>query len=98
MSLTFGEFLIWIIVGGLCGSTIAMLATRNKQGFGRFRNLILGMAGSLVGGTFFNWTNLDLGLGELSISFEDLIAGFVGSIAVLLATWCIGRYRNRKKP
>ena len=49
MAITFGEFLVWIIVGGLSGSLLGMVATRTKEGYGRFWNLLLGMTGAVVG-------------------------------------------------
>ena len=93
---TVGEVLVWVIIGGLCGSFVGMLVTRSKHGFGHARNLLLGMAGSLVGGVLFNLLKIDLGLGDLSISFEDLIAGFAGSILVLVIAWAVNKYRTRK--
>jgi uncharacterized membrane protein YeaQ/YmgE (transglycosylase-associated protein family) len=71
-----------------------MLATRRKKGYGRFRNLLLGMGGALVGGVLFNDLGIDLGLGDLSISGEDLVAAFVGSALVLILVWLIRRYRG----
>jgi len=38
------------------------------------------MAGALIGGTTFELFNVDLGLGDLSLSFEDLISAFVGPL------------------
>ena len=96
MSATVGEIVVWIIVGGLSGSFVGMLATRKKKGFGHFWNLLLGMAGALVGGFIFNGLQIDLGLGDLSISFEDLIAAFSGSIVVLFLVWAVKRYRGKK--
>jgi uncharacterized membrane protein YeaQ/YmgE (transglycosylase-associated protein family) len=55
------------------------------------------MAGAFVGGMLFNGLGVDLGLGDLSISFEDLIAAFVGSAAVLLVVWLVRRYLGRKR-
>ena len=97
MSVTFGELLIWLIIGSLAGSFIGMLATRSKKGYGRCWNLLLGMAGAVVGGMSFNGLGVDLGLGDLSISFEDLIAAFAGSLAVLLVVWSVRRFLGRKR-
>ena len=97
MPATFGEILIWIIVGGLSGSFLGMLATRSKKGYGRLWNLLLGMAGALVGGVVFNSLGIDLGLGDLSISFEDLMAAFLGPAVVLVLAWFVNRYRGRRR-
>ena len=96
--MNFGEFLIWIIVGALTGSFLGMLVKRRKQGYGRFWNVLLGMAGAVVGGLVFNGLGIDLGLGELSISFEDLVAAFAGSIVVLVLVKLFQRYRVTRRP
>jgi len=95
MPVTIGEILIWLIIGGLTGSFVAMLATRRKEGFGRATNLGLGLAGALVGGAVFELLHIDLGLGELSVSFEDLLSAFIGSVVVLAIVWTLRRYRNK---
>lgn len=97
MTVTFGEILVWVIVGGLSGSFVGMIAKRSKKGFGRFKNLLLGMSGALVGGLFFHVLGIDLGLGELKITFEDLIAAFAGSAIVLSIVWAIKRFRQKRK-
>ena len=97
MTVTIGEILIWLIIGGLTGAFVGMLATRSKEGFGRITNLGLGLAGALVGGTVFELFNLDLGLGELSVSFEDLLSAFIGSVVVLAIVWTLRTYRNKKR-
>ena len=95
MSVTFGEVLIWLIVGGLMGSLVASITTRSKKGYGRVKNLLLGLAGALFGGLFFEALHVDLGLGDLSISFEDLIAAALGSVLLLVLLWGLRRIRAR---
>ncbi len=97
MHVTFGEILIWLIVGGLIGSFVGRLATRSKKGYGRVPNLFLGLVGAVVGGVVFEIFNIDLGLGDLSVSFEDLIAAFVGSVLVLATVWTVRRYRSKER-
>ncbi len=97
MHVTFGEILIWLIVGGLIGSLVGRLATRSKKGYERVPNLFLGLVGAVVGGVVFEIFNIDLGLGEMSISFEDLIAAFVGSVLVLAMVWTVRRYRSKER-
>ncbi len=97
MHVTFGEILIWLIVGGLIGSFVGRLATRSKKGYGRVPNLFLGLVGAVVGGVVFEIFNIDLGLGDMSISFEDLIAAFVGSVLVLAMVWTVRRYRSKER-
>ncbi len=97
MHVTFGEILIWLIVGSLIGSIVGRLSTRYKKSYGPVPNLILGLVGAVVGGVVFEIFNIDLGLGDLSVSFEDLIAAFVGSILVLATIWTVRRYRSKER-
>lgn len=79
----------WLIVGLLAGSVTGVLVTRKKPGFGLFRNLVIGLMGALIGGVLFRIFHIDLGLGSVAISLEDLVAAFVGSLVFLLALWLI---------
>lgn len=58
---------------------------------GWWTNLAIGMVGAVVGGFLFGLLNVDLGLGELKISFEDLISAVVGSLICVFAWWLISR-------
>lgn len=82
-----GEFIVWLIVGGLAGSLAGRVVTMTKEGFGRWVNLSIGMVGAFVGGFLFNIFNIDLGLGDLKVTFEDLIAAFVGSLLCIFLWW-----------
>ena len=44
------------------------------------------MVGAVVGGFIFGLLHIDLGLGEIKITFEDLISAFVGSLLCII-TW-----------
>jgi uncharacterized membrane protein YeaQ/YmgE (transglycosylase-associated protein family) len=89
--------IVWLIVGGLAGTLAGRLVTFSKEGLGRLTNLAVGMAGAVIGGGLFKVFNIDLGLGELKVTFEDLIAAFVGSLLCILAVWIIRKYRAKKK-
>lgn len=82
--MNFGEVIVWLIVGGLAGSLTGRLVTRKKEGLGRWTNLGVGLVGALVGGYLFQLFNIDLGLGEIKVTFEDLIAAVCGSLLFLL--------------
>lgn len=92
-----GKLIVWLIVGGLAGTTVGRLLTFKKQGFGRWTNLAVGLAGALLGGFLFNFFEIDLGLGQLKVTFEDLIAAIVGSLLLIFAGWGIRQVRNRPK-
>ena len=94
MPATVGEIILWLIVGGLVGSLVGRLAKQRREGYGPIANVSLGVAGAIVGGALFNLFNVDLGLGELKVTFEDIIAALFGSIVVLVIVWGV---RTKKK-
>jgi uncharacterized membrane protein YeaQ/YmgE (transglycosylase-associated protein family) len=53
------------------------------------------MVGALIGGSLFRLFKIDLGLGELAVSLEDLIAALVGSLIFLSVVWLVQRQRSR---
>lgn len=93
--MTIGKVIVWLIIGALAGTWAGRLATFSKEGLGRWTNLGLGMVGAVVGGFLFGLFGIDLGLGELKISFEDLIAAFAGSLLCLVAWWLIRTFGRR---
>jgi len=92
-----GKIIVWLIIGALAGTFTARLVTFKKEGFGRWINLAVGMLGAVVGGLLFGLFNIDLGLGELKVTFEDLLAAFVGSLLCVIAWWLIGKFLGSKK-
>jgi uncharacterized membrane protein YeaQ/YmgE (transglycosylase-associated protein family) len=78
-----GQIIVWIIVGGFAGTLAGRAVTLKKQGLGRWTNLLVGMAGAVIGGELFKLFRINFGLGELKVSFEDLIAAFLGSLIVI---------------
>ena len=96
MDITLGEIIVWLIVGGLAGSITGLIVKRTKEGFGRWRNLGIGLAGALLGGLVFDLLNIDLGLGELKVSFEDVVAALLGSLVFLLVVRLLRRRRTSK--
>ncbi|MBN1679514.1 MAG: GlsB/YeaQ/YmgE family stress response membrane protein [Anaerolineae bacterium] len=85
------QIIIWLIVGALAGSLVGMLITRDRKGFGLVRNLIVGLLGALIGGVIFDILDVDLGLGDLAITAEDLVAAFVGSLLLLVVVSFLGK-------
>jgi uncharacterized membrane protein YeaQ/YmgE (transglycosylase-associated protein family) len=93
-----GPILVWLIVGGFAGTLAGRLVTFKKEGLGRWTNLGVGLVGALIGVGLFKLFHIDLGLGEIKITFEDLIAAFVGSLLFIVVWWLISWYTGRKKP
>jgi uncharacterized membrane protein YeaQ/YmgE (transglycosylase-associated protein family) len=83
-----GPIVVWLIVGGLAGTLAGRLMTFRKEGLGRWTNLGVGLVGALLGGGIFKIFHIDLGLGlgDIKITFEDLIAAFLGSV-LFVAVW-----------
>ncbi|HUL89541.1 MAG TPA: GlsB/YeaQ/YmgE family stress response membrane protein [Pseudolabrys sp.] len=81
------QLIVWIVVGLIGGGLAGLLITWDRQGFGVFRNLGLGLAGALVGGLVFRVFGLLPGLDKIAISLRDIVAAVVGSLIVLVVLW-----------
>ncbi len=97
MQITFIQIIVWLIVGALAGSLVGTVIKRSREGFGLWTNLAVGLIGAAVGGFLFDLFGIDLGLGELSVSFEDLLAAFVGSLIFLAAVLIVKKQAEKKK-
>lgn len=84
MEFSISEIIVWLVVGALTGPVVGVLVKRSRDGFGRWRNLGIGLVGALIGGFLFKLLNIDLGLGSFAISLQDLIAAFLGALLFLL--------------
>ncbi len=49
MNITFGQILVWLIVGALAGSFTGMIVKGSKKGFGTYTNVGIGLVGALIG-------------------------------------------------
>jgi len=98
MSISIGEIIVWLIIGALAGTLAGRLITFTKRGFGFWVNTGVGMLGALVGGFLFRLFHIDLGLGEIKITFEDLISAFDGSLLCIIVWRLIRRNVGQKKP
>jgi uncharacterized membrane protein YeaQ/YmgE (transglycosylase-associated protein family) len=87
------QVIVWFIVGAIAGSLAGLVAKRSKKGYGHFANLGIGLVGALIGGFLFRILRIDLGLGSISVSLEDIIAAFVGAILFLIALWWFNKRR-----
>jgi len=98
MSVTLTDVLVWMVVGMLAGSLTGMVVKRTKKGFGHYVNLGIGLTGALIGGFLFDLFKIDLGLANVSVSLQDIVSAFVGSLLFLGALF-YGRswYRKNKE-
>ena len=90
MQITYIQIFVWLVIGALAGSLVGTVVKFRRHGFGRWTNLGVGLIGAAVGGFLFDLFQIDLGLGELAISFEDLVAAFVGSLIFLAGVRLLG--------
>ena len=97
MNLTIGQFVVWLVVGSLAGTLAGRLVTFKKEGLGRWTNIGVGMVGALIGGLIFKVFHINLGLGELKITFQDLVAAFLGSLLFVVIWWLVAKFRGKKK-
>ena len=87
----------WLIGGALAGSIVGLLVKRKKEGFGRFLNLLIGMAGGVIGGVIFEALNLRTPiLSAFQVSARDIAAAIPGSL-LLLAIIAVVRWLMRSK-
>lgn len=91
-----GQIIVWIIVGGFAGTLAGRAVTFKKEGLGRWANLLVGVIGAVIGGELFKLFRINLGLGELKVTFEDLIAAFLGSLLVILLWRTVTRFKAKK--
>lgn len=91
---TLAQLIVWIVIGLIGGGLASRLITWDREGFGAFRNLGLGLVGALIGGLLFRWLNLFPDLDKISVSLRDIFAAVAGSLLVLLAIWL---YRRNAK-
>ncbi len=96
-TMNIGQLIVWIVVGGFAGTLAGRAVTFKKEGLGRWTNFVIGMIGAVIGGELFRLFRINLGLGELKVTFEDLIAAFLGSLLVIFAWRIIARMRAKTK-
>lgn len=92
--MSIGKVFVWLIIGAFAGTLAGRLVTFSKQGYGFWANLGIGMMGAVVGGALFSLLRIDLGLGDLKVTGEDLVSAFAGSLL------CVGAWkliRNRRE-
>jgi uncharacterized membrane protein YeaQ/YmgE (transglycosylase-associated protein family) len=86
------QLIVWIVVGLIGGGLASRLITWDREGFGYFRNLGLGLIGALVGGFLFRLFRWLPNLDKISVSLRDIVAAVVGSLIVLTALWLWRRF------
>jgi uncharacterized membrane protein YeaQ/YmgE (transglycosylase-associated protein family) len=87
--MTINIVLGWLIIAALAGGLAGLLATRKKEGFGRFQNLLIGLVGTAIGlGTIYLLEKVGILKDKLikdgvTIYWQDLIAACIGALLFL---------------
>jgi uncharacterized membrane protein YeaQ/YmgE (transglycosylase-associated protein family) len=97
MKINADDLITWLIVGALAGSLAAMIVKWRREGFGRLLNLAIGLVGALIGGFVFKMFNINLGVvGAITVTSEDIVEAFIGSLIFLATLWIIQKLRAAK--
>jgi uncharacterized membrane protein YeaQ/YmgE (transglycosylase-associated protein family) len=97
MKINLDDVITWLIVGALAGSLAGMVVKRQRAGYGRVLNLAIGLVGALIGGFLFKVLHIDLGIvGAITVTSEEVVVSFIGSLIFLAIIWFIGKLRAAK--
>jgi uncharacterized membrane protein YeaQ/YmgE (transglycosylase-associated protein family) len=93
---TFGEIFTILSIGGLVGAVVGAIGAIRGKRFSPSRNLAIGIFGAIVGGILVDWIDIDVGLGDFSISYEQLVASYAGAFLLLLVIATVRKKRQRR--
>ena len=94
MSLSWATIVTWLIVGSLAGALTGLLLRGTRYGYGRWTSLGIGLVGALIGGAIFRVLGVELGLRQVSVNLQDVVAALLGSLLFLVALR-VWRWRRR---
>jgi uncharacterized membrane protein YeaQ/YmgE (transglycosylase-associated protein family) len=98
MEITIGNVIGWLVAGILAGSLTGVVVKRSRQGFGHLANIGIGLIGALIGGSLFQILNISIGnLADISVSLQDLVSAFIGSLIFLFIVWLIRRKLQKQE-
>ena len=81
-------WLIFLVVGGLCGWVASILMRTNGQ-MGMIANIVVGIVGAILGAWLFPKLGLNLGSGQAGAIFSAIL----GSVVLLLILKVLRVYR-----
>ncbi|MGB0747223.1 MAG: GlsB/YeaQ/YmgE family stress response membrane protein [Magnetospiraceae bacterium] len=85
INLSLSAILMWVIVGGIAGWIVGMIARSSKGGFGPWGNVLMGILGGVIGGALFRIFNIHLGLPVVTLDLNTIVAGVVGGLIMVIA-------------
>jgi len=78
------EIVAWVIIGVLVGALAGMMTSLKPTGLGKLGRLLLGLAGSFLGGIVVRLARLDFGWGPVLIRYEELFVALLGAILLVV--------------
>lgn len=87
MAITMSQIIVWLIIGLLGGTLAGAVVRWQREGFGWWTNLGIGLVGALVGGALFRLFGIWPGLESISISLRDVVSAVIGSMLFLGGLW-----------
>lgn len=87
MAITLAQIIVWLIIGLLGGTLAGAVVRGQREGFGWWTNLGIGLVGALVGGALFRLFGIWPGLESISISLRDVVSAVIGSMLFLGGLW-----------
>lgn len=82
ITMSAGQVIVWIIIGGLAGAIAGMIVKGRRRGFGLLTNIMIGLIGAFIGGILFDALNINVA-SDIVFSANDLVAAIVGSLILL---------------
>jgi len=86
---TLSQLVVWLVVGALIGALLGATIRRKAKGYSPWSNLLVGLVGAVIGGLVWRLFKIDLGLGAVSVSVEDLVGALLGAIAFLVVLFFV---------
>jgi uncharacterized membrane protein YeaQ/YmgE (transglycosylase-associated protein family) len=87
------EIVAMVIMGALVGSLLYRFGKR-----GQVMSIVLGMVGAFLGGIIANIARIDLGLGPILITYEELFFSLLGGVLLIVAARWAGIKKMVTKP
>lgn len=89
MTIQLDQLIVWLIIGAAAGALAGLLIRGRRQG--PLLDVVVGLAGALVGGVLFNVLNIQINLGQLVFTGRDFVAALIGAILLLVGLRLIRR-------
>ena len=69
-----------------------------REGFGWWTNLGIGLVGALMGGVLFRLFNILPGLETIAVSLRDVLSSVIGAMLFLAGLWAWHKYNGSGDP